>query len=429
MLAKRIPIPVAEAVARVMKYAHQGETEEVSLIESYGRTLGEDVIADQDVPHFDRSPYDGFAIRAEDTKEASSSNPIQFEVIGEIGAGVVFTEEVKAFQAVRIMTGAAIPRGCNAVVMLELTEGFEKNEKTYMTLKRCFAAGDNISFKGEDVKQNTILVKEGTVINPGVAALLATFGYSSVHVVKRPIIGIVTTGSELLEVHEQLKPGKIRNSNSYMIAAQIERAGGVVQYYGKFADDFETCFNTVKKAIKEVDILITTGGVSIGDYDYLPAIYERLQANVLFNKIAMRPGSVTTVAEIEGKLLFGLSGNPSACYVGCELYVRPVIGTYLHRKDSHIYRAEAILQKDFSKANPFTRFARGRVEFADGQLQVTPVGLDKSSAISSLAEANAFIVLPGGTRGFKAGITVSVLLLESTSGSEWPWKESLRSYK
>ncbi|MCU5377316.1 molybdopterin molybdotransferase MoeA [Bacillus cereus] len=429
MLEKRIPIPVAEAVARVMEYAYQGEIEKVSLIESYGRTLGEDVTADYDVPHFDRSPYDGFAIRAEDTKEASSSNHILFEVIGEIGAGFVFTEEVKAFQAVRIMTGAAIPKGCNAVVMLELTEGFEEKEKTYMKLKRSFAAGDNISFKGEDVKQNTILVKKGTVINPGVVALLSTFGYSTVHVVKQPVIGIVTTGSELLEVHEQLKPGKIRNSNSYMIAAQVERVGGVVQYYGQFADDFETCYNTVKKAIKEVDILITTGGVSVGDYDYLPAIYERLQANVLFNKIAMRPGSVTTVAELEGKLLFGLSGNPSACYVGCELYVRPVIGTYLHRKNPHVYRAEAILQKDFPKANPFTRFVRGRVEIVDGQLQVTPVGLDKSSAISSLADANACIVLPGGTRGFEAGITVSVLLLESNAGSEWPWKGQFRSYK
>ncbi|MGE7889167.1 gephyrin-like molybdotransferase Glp [Bacillus cereus] len=429
MLEKRISIPVAEAVASVMEYAYQGEVEKVSLIESYGRILGEDVIADHDVPHFDRSPYDGFAIRAEDTKEASSSNPIQFEVIGEIGAGFVFSEEVKAFQAVRIMTGAAIPAGCNAVVMLELTEGFEENEKTYMVLKRSFSSGDNISFKGEDVKQNSILVKKGTVINPGVAAFLATFGYSSVHVVKQPVIGIVTTGSELLEVHEQLRTGKIRNSNSYMIAAQIERAGGAVRYYGQFVDDFETCYNTVKKAMKEVDILITTGGVSVGDYDYLPAIYERLQANVLFNKIAMRPGSVTTVAELEGKLLFGLSGNPSACYVGCELYVRPVIGTYLHRKDPHVYRAEAILQKDFPKANPFTRFVRGRVEIVDGQLQVTPVGLDKSSAISSLAEANAFIVLPGGTRGFEAGITVSVLLLELNVGSEWPWKEPLRSYK
>ncbi|PFO85506.1 molybdopterin molybdotransferase MoeA [Bacillus cereus] len=429
MLEKRVPIPVAEAVARVMKYVQQGEIETVSITESYGRILGEDVVADHDVPHFDRSPYDGFAIRAEDTKEASQNNPVEFEVVGEIGAGSVFTEEVKAFEAIRIMTGAAIPKGCDAVVMLELTEGFELNGKTYMKLKRSLQAGDNVSCKGEDVKQNQILVNKGTKINPGVAALLATFGYNSVKVVKQPVVGIVTTGSELLEVHEPLQPGKIRNSNSYMIAAQIARVGGIVKYYGQLADDLEACYEAVKTAVNEVDILITTGGVSVGDYDYLPAIYEKLQANVLFNKIAMRPGSVTTVAEVNGKLLFGLSGNPSACYVGFELLVHPVIQTFLHVKEPHAYRADAILQKDFPKANPFTRFVRGKVEFVNGQLQVMPVGLDKSSAISSLADSNAFIVLPGGTRGFEAGMTVSVLLLESNEGSEWPWAEPLQSYK
>ncbi|KEK24527.1 molybdopterin molybdotransferase MoeA [Bacillus gaemokensis] len=429
MLEKRVPIPVAEAVARVMKYTQRGETEEVPIIQSYGRILGEDVVADHDVPHFDRSPYDGFAIRAKDTKEASGDHPIEFEVIGEIGAGSVFTNEVKAFEAVRIMTGAAIPEDCDAVVMLELTEGFEHNGKTYMRLKRPFVSGDNVSFEGEDVQKNHVLVEKGTAINPGVAALLATFGYSSVKVVKQPVVGIVTTGSELLEVHEPLEPGKIRNSNSYMIAAQIARVGGKVRYYGQLADELEACYEAVKAAMDEVDILITTGGVSVGDYDYLPAIYEKLGANVLFNKIAMRPGSVTTVAEVNGKLLFGLSGNPSACYVGFELFVHPVIQTYLHRKEPHAYRADAILQKDFSKANPFTRFVRGKVEIINGQLQAMPVGLDKSSAVSSLVDSNAFIVLPGGTRGFEAGMIVSVLLLESSQGSEWPWAEPLQSYK
>ena len=429
MLEKRVPIPVAEAVERVMKYAQQGENEEVSIIESYGRVLGEDVVADHDVPHFDRSPYDGFAIRAEDTKEASQDHPIEFEVIGEIGAGSVFKEEVKAFEAVRIMTGAAIPEHCNAVVMLELTEGCKKNGKTYMKLKRPFANGDNVSFRGEDIKQNQVLVTKGTVINPGVAALLATFGYSSVKVVKQPVVGIVTTGSELLEVHEPLEPGKIRNSNSYMIAAQIARAGGKVRYYGQLADELEACYEAVKSAMDEVDILITTGGVSVGDYDYLPAIYEKLHANVLFNKIAMRPGSVTTVAEVNGKLLFGLSGNPSACYVGFELFVHPIIQTYLYAKEPHAYRADAILQKDFPKPNPFTRFVRAKVNIVNGVLQAMPVGLDKSSAVSSLADSNAFIVLPGGTRGFEAGMTVSVLLLEPSQGSEWPWAEPLQSYK
>ncbi|MCR6785253.1 MULTISPECIES: molybdopterin molybdotransferase MoeA [Bacillus cereus group] len=429
MVEKRIPIQVAEAVERVMKYAKHGEVEEISITESYGRILGEDVVSDHDVPHFDRSPYDGFAIRAEDTKEATQENPVEFEVIGEIGAGSVFTEEVGSFQVVRIMTGAAIPKDCNAVVMLELTEGFEKNGKTYMKLKRPFNNGDNVSFKGEDIKQNQVLVQKGVAINPGVAALLATFGYSTVKVVKQPVVGIVTTGSELLEVHEPLEPGKIRNSNSYMIAAQIMKAGGKVRYYGQLADELDACFTAVQSAVDEVDILITTGGVSVGDYDYLPAIYERLQANVLFNKIAMRPGSVTTVAEVDGKLLFGLSGNPSACYVGFELFVHPIIKTYLYAKEPHVYRADAILQKDFPKPNPFTRFVRANVTIVDGALQAMPVGLDKSSAVSSLADANAFIVLPGGTRGFETGMKVSVLLLEQSEGCDWPWAKPLQSYK
>ncbi len=327
------------------------------------------------------------------------------------------------------MTGAAIPADCNAVVMLELTEGFEKDGKTYMKLKRPFHSGDNVSFKGEDIKQNQVLVQKGVAINPGVAALLATFGYSTVKVVKQPVVGIVTTGSELLEVHESLQPGKIRNSNSYMIAAQIMKAGGKVRYYGQLADELDACFTAVQSAMDEVDILITTGGVSVGDYDYLPAIYERLQANVLFNKIAMRPGSVTTVAEVDGKLLFGLSGNPSACYVGFELFVHPVIKTYLYAKEPHVYRADAILQKDFPKPNPFNRFVRAKVTIVDGALQAMPVGLDKSSAVSSLADANAFIVLPGGTRGFEAGMKVSVLLLEHAEGCDWPWAKPLQSYK
>lgn len=429
MVEKRIPIQVAEAVERVMKYAKHGEVEEVSITESYGRILGEDVVSDHDVPHFDRSPYDGFAIRAEDTKEANQWNPVEFEVIGEIGAGSVFLEEVGPFKVVRIMTGAAIPKDCDAVVMLELTEGFEKNGKTYMRLKRPFNSGDNVSFKGEDIKQNQVLVKKGVAINPGVAALLATFGYSTVKVVKQPVVGIVTTGSELLDVHEPLEPGKIRNSNSYMIAAQIMKAGGKVRYYGQLADELDACFTAVQSAMDEVDILITTGGVSVGDYDYLPAIYKRLQTNVLFNKIAMRPGSVTTVAEVDGKLLFGLSGNPSACYVGFELFVHPIIKTYLYDKEPHVYRADAILQKDFPKPNPFTRFVRANVTIVDGALQAKPVGLDKSSAVSSLADANAFIVLPGGTRGFEAGMKVSVLLLEYSEGCDWPWAKPLQSYK
>ncbi len=429
MLEKRKPIAVGEAVQRVMEFAFQEKRELVSLLQAHGRVLAEDVAADYDVPAFNRSPYDGYAIRSIDSQEARSENPVTFKVVGEIGAGYIFEEEVGYRQAVRIMTGAPIPKGCDAVVMLELTHTFEENNQIYMSIKRAFEAGTNISYKGEDVQKGTILLEKGQYINPGVVALLATFGYDQVPVFRKTIVGVIATGSELLEPGEPLQPGKIRNSNAYMIISQIERAGATVKYYGKFSDDMNVCIDVVKKALQEVDILITTGGVSVGDYDYLPAIYEAIDAKVLFNKVAMRPGSVTTVAARDGQLLFGLSGNPSACYVGFELFVRPIIQTASGNKQPHLRRELAVLGADFKKANPFTRFVRALVSYENGQLVAVPSGFDKSSAVSSLAKANAFIVLPGGSRGYEKGMQVAVLLLEDLQGSEWPWDNIVKSYK
>lgn len=421
MVERRTPIPVPEAVSRVMKYASHGEKEMISIDACYGRFLAEDLIADHDVPHFDRSPYDGFAVRAIDTQQAGQDNPVEFEVIEGIGAGAVATKKVEAFQAVRIMTGAQMPTECDAVVMLELTTEFERDGKKFMSIKRPFKSGDNVSFQGEDTAKGTVLVKKGTHINPGVKALLATFGYHQVPVARKPLIGIYATGTELLDVSEELVPGKIRNSNAYMVSAQIERAGGEPRYFGKLSDDFDLCFEAIKGAIDQVDILITTGGVSVGDYDYLPAIYEKLGAEVLFNKIAMRPGSVTTVAQLNGKLLFGLSGNPSACYVGFELLVRPVVRTSLFSTNPHLLKAKATLNADFSKPNPFSRFVRSKIGFEAGRVTVTPSGLDKSNVVSSLAGANALMILPGGTRGFEKGMEVEALFLEDQEGSTWPW--------
>ncbi|MDL4841925.1 molybdopterin molybdotransferase MoeA [Aquibacillus rhizosphaerae] len=419
MVERRKPIKVNEAIERLMVYSVKGNQEMIPIEQSYGRFLGEELIADHDVPLFDRSPYDGFAIRSRDSKNASRETPINLEVIGEIGAGSVFEEPIGEMQAVRIMTGAQMPEDCDAVVMLELAKEFEEDEKSYFQLKRSFHSGDNVSFKGEDTREGTVLAKKGTYINPGVVALLATFGYKHVPVTKKPTIGIIATGSELLQIDEPLQPGKIRNSNAYMTQAQIERAGGQAIYYGQFSDQFSVCFEQVKNALEKVDFLITTGGVSVGDYDYLPEIYEALGAKILFNKVGMRPGSVTTIAEINGKLLFGLSGNPSACYVGLELFVRPIIRTFLHSSQPFVKKEVAVLGGDFPKPNPFDRFVRADLTYQDGKLIATPSGLDKSNVVSSLASANVLILLPGGTRGYQKGSEVKVLLIEDQMGTTY----------
>ncbi|SHR44525.1 molybdopterin biosynthesis protein MoeA [Mycobacteroides abscessus subsp. abscessus] len=421
MVEKRTPIQVGEAVKKVMSHSICGKQELVSINESYGRFLSEDLVATSDVPHFNRSPYDGFAIRSVDSAEASLSNPVEFEVVDHIGAGYVSNKEIGEFQAVRIMTGAQMPMNCDAVVMLELAKTSEKNGQPYMSIKRSYKPGDNVSFAGEDAKKGEVLVKRGTKINPGIQAMLATFGYKEVPVAKKPIIGLFATGTELLEVEDELQPGKIRNSNTHMIIAQIERSGAEVKYFGKLPDDFELCYESIESAIEEVDLMITTGGVSVGDFDYLPQIYKKLGADVLFNKVAMRPGSVTTVAHLDGKILFGLSGNPSACYVGFELFARPIIRTMLNCPKPHLRREKAVLEVDFPKANPFTRFVRSKLTITDGKLVAAPSGVDKSNIVMSLAGANSFIILPGGTRGYEAHTIVDVLLLEDHEGSEWPW--------
>ncbi|RFU62927.1 molybdopterin molybdotransferase MoeA [Peribacillus glennii] len=421
MVERRTPISVSDAVEKVMSKKFEGAVEWVPISDCDGRFLAEDIVATHDVPHFNRAPYDGFALRSVDTAGASRENPFEFEVVEELGAGMVPQKPVKEDQAVRIMTGTQMPAECDAVIMLELTEEIKKDSRIYIRFKRPLKKGENVSFKGEDAKKGDVLVKKGSMINPGIKAVLATFGYDKVPVAKKPVIGVFATGSELLDVSEPIEPGKIRNSNSYMISAQIKRAGADVLYFGQLVDNLEVSLEAIRQALEKVDLLITTGGVSVGDYDLLPDIYDKLGAEVLFNKVGMRPGSVTTIASLENKILFGLSGNPSACYVGFELFVRPIVRTMLFSDKPHLQKVQAILGADFKKPNPFMRFVRTKITYKNGQLAVVPSGMDKSNIITSLAGSNSLTILPGGTRGFSEGDTVFALLLDDQEGSVWPW--------
>lgn len=423
----RKAISIGEAVQKIVDFCKVGETENVSIYDCEGRFLSEDIIATTDLPMFTRAAFDGYAVRTEDTILATSENPLELEVVEHIGAGTIPTKMVKKNQAVRIMTGAQMPQECDGVIGIELVESYECEGKQFARMKRPVKLGDHVTLRGEEAQSGDLLLSKGTRLHAGEIAILATFGYSMVPVVKRPKVGIVATGSELIDVDEMIQDGKVRNSNTHMASSQILRIGGEPVYYGKLSDDLDESYHKIVSILDQVDFLITTGGVSVGDFDLMPDVYEKMGAQILFNKIAMRPGSVTTVAQLDGKLLFGLSGNPSACFVGLEVFVRPVLKKHLLSKKIHLKKIIASLSHDAMKPNPFTRLVRSRVFFQETKVCVVFVGIDKSSTVTSVALANALCILPGGTRGYKAHDLVEVLLLEDKDGSEWPW--DLQSFK
>ncbi|API90716.1 molybdopterin molybdotransferase MoeA [Virgibacillus pantothenticus] len=414
MIEKRNPIPVSDAIQRVINHVQPLPIKKIELEKASGCILREPIIATHAVPPFNRSAYDGYAIRAEDSTGASPHHPIAFHVVGEIGAGQVPEVPIGKNEAYRIMTGAILPEQADAIVMLEKTtktnDGF--------TVLESLQPGDHVSFKGEDAKKGEVLIEPGTKIHPGTIALLATFGYANVNVSEKPIAGVLATGTELLDVTESLQPGKIRNSNGPMIQAQLDRLGISCRSYGMLPDDLDACMEVMEQALQETDVVITTGGVSVGDYDYLPALYKRLGAKVLFDKVMMRPGSVTTVAALGDKLLFGLSGNPSACFTGFELFARPAIMTMMGSKEPYLAHIHATLGEDFTKNNPFTRFIRGIWKMTKQGVIAIPAGFNKSNAVSSIARGNCLIVLPSGSSGYRKGMQVDILLLGVDQGEE-----------
>lgn len=422
MVDIRRPIPVSEAIGRLMAHVPAPRVETAALADSFGRVLAEPVVARGDVPPFHRAAYDGYAIRSEDTESADERNRASFRVVGRIAAGETRDRELGPGEAVRIMTGAPLPPGADAVVMLE--QAVRDADGRSFAVRKAFRAWENVSLRGEDVREGETVVEPGSVIHPGVVALLATFGCAHVRVAKRPVVGVIATGSELVGVDEPLAPGKIRDSNGPMIMAQLARIGIPSRSYGIMRDDPDRCFELVRRALSETDCVITTGGASVGDFDWLPAICERLGAKVLFNKVAMRPGSVTTAAVADGKLLFGLSGNPSACYVGFEIFARPALLRMAGSRKPYPAYARAELAEDYPKANPFTRFVRAVYRHDGHRPVVAPAGFDKSNAVGSLARSNALMALPGGTRGFGKGTEVDVLLPGAEDGeAEWPIRE------
>lgn len=407
----RKAIQTDEAQKIILNHIRLGDTEDVQLEEAYGRRLAATLFASDNMPHFRRSGMDGFAIQSESTCGASSQGPVILEVIESIPCGSTPTKEISRCTASRIMTGAMVPDGADAVIMLEMTETFQQYGKTFISIQKQIMAGHNVTPVGFELAKGELVLDRGRKIHAGEIALLAALGVGTVRVFKRPRVAVLATGSELLSHHVPLEPGKIRNSNAPMLAALIRDAGGIPVQADFIPDDVNQAMETITQAFSNADFVITTGGVSVGDYDIMVDLFGAWEGTMLFNKVTMRPGSPTTVGVWKDKFLFSLSGNPGACFVGFELFVRPVIGGMQGKHNVLPPEATAYLGEDFTKVNAYHRFVRGRSYVEDGKVYVKQAGPDQSSVMRSIKDSDCLIVIPPGGRGLYAGELVKIIKL------------------
>jgi len=411
----RSAVSVGEALRRVLDAVAPVEAERAPLDECYGRRAAEDVVALEPVPHFRRSGMDGYAVRAADTVGASSAAPATLRVVGELACGEAANFAVPPGGAARIMTGAMMPDGADAVVMLEMTEivpAADTEGAEAILVRRPSAVGLNVSEVGSDVAEGTVIVRKGERLGGVEAALLAATGASDVAVYRKPRIAIVPTGSELLPIASPVEPGKIRNSNAYMLAALTASAGGVPVSFAPVPDAADALAEAIGQAAACCDLIITTGGVSVGDYDVMADYLRAPEQRMLFNKVMMRPGSVTSAAVREGKLILGLSGNPGACAAGFELFARPAIKTLQGCAKPEPASFEAELAEPFPKTNAYPRYVRGTFWSERGRLKAAPAMGDKSGRMLPGLGAACYVVIPPGGIGREAGDPVIVLPLE-----------------
>ncbi len=409
-------LSVEEAQAIVLKTAKLLDTEVVGIIDAVGRVAACDLISDCDIAPFDNSAMDGFAVRAADLTDASSENPVALRVTQEIPAGAVAERPVVAGESARIMTGAAMPEGADTVVMYELVDygAGDGMQGSTIYFSKPFSLGDNVRRKGEEVAAGGTVIAQGEVIRAGGVGFMAGCGITKVEVYRRPVVGLISIGSELVPSTGELKAGCIRDSNAYALAACINQAGGVAKSYGILPDDKDLIIKTVQQAIVECDVLITTGGASNGDYDFIKPVIEEL-GSLEISKVAMRPGKAQTFGVIEGVPVLGLSGNPAAAYVGFELFARPLLRKM--QGYTHLQRLtlKARLASPKRKSKGRRMYLRGYLSTDEsGELIFTPAKNQSSGLFNALQQANCLAVIDESIEQnpVEAGTILSCLMLD-----------------
>jgi molybdopterin molybdotransferase len=397
-------ISIEEALGIVLENIPECKTERVHFNQSQGRVFAKDITATMNIPPFNRATMDGFAVRAADVRNA----PVELVLGGEARAGGGIPEMLKPNEAVAIMTGAPVPEGADAVQIVEVCAVSPCESK--VAVLEPVEPGDNIAPKGREAMMGDVIIRAGRVAGPAEIALLASFGYAEVVVYKRPAVAIIATGDELVEFNETPRPDQIRNSNTYCLAAQLRLLGIEADYLGIALDEKQDLREKILAGL-ERDVLIITGGVSMGDYDFVRDVFEEIGVEILFSKVAIKPGKPTVFARKGNRLIFGLPGNPLSSLVTFECFARPVLGRMCGMTQPELPRMYGALVEDVRQTPGRTSFLPARVDWTQNGWAVRPISWKNSADMIGFSRANATLIFPGERSLLSRGETVEIMLL------------------
>ncbi len=406
MAMSLLDITIDEALEIILASANQLPADEVPITNCVGRICAEDVFSPRDMPPFSSSAVDGYGVIADDIKGADQSDPVELEVIGELTAGDEPSLKVNKTQAVSIMTGAPIPDGVDAVVMVEDT----RLNGNRVQIFKAVEVGRNIRYAGEDLEKGYPIIRKGEIITPPHAGIFASINKSRVRVSRKPSIAILATGDELRDVGETLKPGQIYNANNYTLINQAKYYGLEAVDLGIAPDKKDALQDKIMQGIKQ-DILLTTGGISMGKYDLVKEVLAELGYQERFWRIMQKPGKPMSFGFLHGTPVFALPGFPVSCMICFEMYVKPLIYKMMGAKPKTELKLWATLAEDIQKKTERTEINRGRLWYEDGILKVKRAGPHGSGVLRTLASANCYFIMPAQESLWKKGLKVQVSLL------------------
>jgi molybdopterin molybdotransferase len=403
-------LSVEEALERILAEIGPLNVVQVPLPEAYGLVLAEDVIAQEEIPPFANSAMDGFALLSKDSHPRDGKPP-RLRVTGGVAAGYVADHAVEEGTAMRVMTGAPIPPGADTVIQVELTR-YDGPESTWVEILEEVPPGNNIRPAGEDMHRGQKVLARGSEIGPWEIGILATLGWATVPVVRRPRVAILGTGDEVIEVDEPLRPGKIRNSNSYLLEAAVRKAGAEPHRLGVARDTTESLREKFTEAVT-YDLILTSGGVSVGDFDLVKNIMQE-QGQINFWRINMRPGKPVAFGHIGTVPLLGLPGNPVSSAVTFELFGRPVIRKMMGHTRLLKPQIDVVVEDGVGDRAMRRHYVRAYVEWRDGHFVAHTTGNQGSHILTSLLNANALVIVPEGGVEVHPGDTAKAMMLD------WP---------